>query len=370
MNRMPHAHKLHLQYADTTELTVDPMHRMDVMWGKQSGFAYALKDDVKLILEGSGCRIERALSGGEGCYIPGNCNCTVMNGGDGVCRLLLIRFQSESALVDNLCEVGSFRMPQMAAWAPEFIHAEEATDAQYYKLQARLYAIASCIMEAKEQRAVTRDSLHCYVEKTRRFMQEHYNEPIDVDETAVLSGASPSRFYQAFKKHTGFSPHKYLTMIRLNESLHVLSQPSATVKSSAHAVGYQDELYFSRLFRKNMGISPTDYMVCARKRIVSLCPAITEMLVLLGMKPAASLHEEWEMEGITQLLEEAAPEIILAPGLQEELYIKIAEMAPTIMIPGDSTWEERLLQVSSALGIPGVAERYLDNEKQRAVPNI
>jgi AraC-like DNA-binding protein len=192
-------------------------------------------------------------------------------------------------------------------------------------------------------------------------MQEHYADPIDVEELARQSGASPGRFYQAFRKHTGLSPHKYMTTVRLNVSLGMLAHSGASITEVAHSTGYSDELYFSRLFKKHMGMSPTEYAVCANKKIV-MPPIFVGDLSVLGITPEWVLDRGWSdnPDKYVGKLAESRPELILTSPIPDELRLTLSEIAPVVSLNWkEYPWKERLLEISELLGISSVAERWL-----------
>ena len=62
-----------------------------------------------------------------------------------------------------------------------------------------------------------------------------------------------------FHQRTGFSPLEYLTRLRLNHASQLMAETALSIAEIARAVGYEDPLYFSRLFRRKMGVSPTEF---------------------------------------------------------------------------------------------------------------
>lgn len=84
----------------------------------------------------------------------------------------------------------------------------------------------------------------------------NYAQSTSVTELAEMEHLSASRFAALFKRHTGLSPQRYLLDTRLRNARTMLMQTDLSVKQIAQAVGYEDALYFSRLFRKRFGESP------------------------------------------------------------------------------------------------------------------
>lgn len=91
------------------------------------------------------------------------------------------------------------------------------------------------------------------------YMNINYNKQITVDELAKLSGYSKSRFSHRFSELVGTTPIKYLNDIRLKISCQMLISTDMSVTDISISCGFYDSLYFSRVFRKKYGISPSEY---------------------------------------------------------------------------------------------------------------
>ncbi|MGM9637451.1 MAG: helix-turn-helix domain-containing protein [Eubacteriales bacterium] len=92
------------------------------------------------------------------------------------------------------------------------------------------------------------------------YLFDHFNEPIDFEKLSRMFGYSYSSFRKKFKEKTGKSPHEYLTDLRLEQAVTLLSSCLYTVSEVAWMVGYEDVSYFSRLFRKRKGRSPSAFI--------------------------------------------------------------------------------------------------------------
>ena len=91
------------------------------------------------------------------------------------------------------------------------------------------------------------------------FITAHYNAEISIRELADSCDLSQSRFMFLFKEKVGQSPHAYQQMLRLNNSMDLLASTQLNISSICSMSGYNDPLYFSRLFKKYVGMSPNQY---------------------------------------------------------------------------------------------------------------
>lgn len=97
------------------------------------------------------------------------------------------------------------------------------------------------------------------VEETIRFVRRRYGEAISLEDAAQQAGVSASYLSRVFKEKTGSGFSEYLTQVRIEESQRLLSMTSLSVKEIAMQVGYPDEKYYAKLFKKMTGIKPSDY---------------------------------------------------------------------------------------------------------------
>ncbi len=103
-------------------------------------------------------------------------------------------------------------------------------------------------------------------ERMRDYLQAHINEDISVMDLAGLIRRSRSTVHHLFVTYAGRSFKQTLIEIRLKRAAEMLrAHPAMTVKDVALAVGYQDALYFSRLFKKHYGVAPSHLPEVARR---------------------------------------------------------------------------------------------------------
>ena len=87
----------------------------------------------------------------------------------------------------------------------------------------------------------------------------HFARDLTVADVAHACHVSRSWLFHAFPEHTGFTPMSYAIHLRLQEACRLLSVTDQKVADIAAAVGYADAFYFSRLFKKHIGLSPDTY---------------------------------------------------------------------------------------------------------------
>jgi AraC family transcriptional regulator, arabinose operon regulatory protein len=95
--------------------------------------------------------------------------------------------------------------------------------------------------------------------QTVAYMKEHLDRPVRVARLAALANLSPSHYAALFKEQTGYAPIDYSIRLRMHRACQLLDTTSLPVKEIAGRVGYEDQLYFSRVFRQVNDVSPTEY---------------------------------------------------------------------------------------------------------------
>lgn len=95
------------------------------------------------------------------------------------------------------------------------------------------------------------------------YFNEYYNTDICIEEYAASRHMSTSWFIRNFRKYTGFTPMQYILEIRISNAESLLEATEYNITEISRIVGYENPLYFSRLFKKSKGLSPSEY----RKRI-------------------------------------------------------------------------------------------------------
>ncbi|MGV2806326.1 helix-turn-helix domain-containing protein, partial [Clostridium perfringens] len=111
---------------------------------------------------------------------------------------------------------------------------------------------------------------------------------------ARMANISPKYFVDLFKKTFGQTTIDYLTHVRMNHAKRYLAESDDRLRDIAQRVGYKDEFYFSRIFKKKVGMSPSEYARNSRQLIAACSSSIIGQLVALNVVPAAApLDAKW-----------------------------------------------------------------------------
>lgn len=105
----------------------------------------------------------------------------------------------------------------------------------------------------------SQDSDSFDLEKIHSLMQARIHEQLDIDTLANSVNLSKFHFIKRYKELTGTTPINHFIQLKIERACHLLDISSRTIAEVAFMVGYEDAYYFSRIFKKVMGISPTQY---------------------------------------------------------------------------------------------------------------
>ncbi|RJX39356.1 helix-turn-helix domain-containing protein [Paenibacillus pinisoli] len=223
------------------------------------------------------------------------------------------------------------------------------------------------------------------IQTTIEYMERRLSKPLQVSELPRLAGMTPSSYCRAFKKLTGLSPGSYLTKLRMLKAKELMTDKQASLRDIAVSVGYQDELYFSRVFKKTEGISPSVYLKRRDRKIAVVSSlALQDHLLALGILPIAApsfpsyhltpsgfpsyLHER--LAGTVPLNAEnpirssdvvpLGPDLILRTKLRHDLGdTHWGEEGSAILIDHSTSWEYYFRAIAGRVDRMAEAERAI-----------
>lgn len=135
-------------------------------------------------------------------------------------------------------------------------------------LQARFisFFLSACIQGISEtnnsdkKSAIWATSHQKIVRQIKDYISQHYKEDLRISELSAFAGYTPSHLIVLFKKYTNQSIHQYILKVKLQAAMELLTSGQYSIKEVAFYSGFNDPLYFSRVFRKEFGKSPSKYL--------------------------------------------------------------------------------------------------------------
>jgi two-component system response regulator YesN len=101
---------------------------------------------------------------------------------------------------------------------------------------------------------------HKQLNKAVEYIKQYYTkEDFSLKDAADVAGMSPTYFSKSFKDEMGVSYTEFVSNLRMHKAVELLDDPYNKVYEVAYAVGYSNYSHFAKVFKKNYGLSPTDY---------------------------------------------------------------------------------------------------------------
>lgn len=113
------------------------------------------------------------------------------------------------------------------------------------------------LMESRENQS--KENIQTVIAKTQEYIANNYHKDLSIEEVSELADLSISHFCLLFKQVTGLTFLEYLTQCRIEKAKYILKNSQVKVYQVAPLVGYQDPRYFTQVFKKVTGMTPTEY---------------------------------------------------------------------------------------------------------------
>jgi AraC-like DNA-binding protein len=127
------------------------------------------------------------------------------------------------------------------------------------RMESGLLRFLAELMDVFGMNTPQSDSGYSYVQKAIQFIDRNYSCNINVEKIAKSAGVSRSHLYRLFMTYINMPPNEYLTRYRINKAAAFLKDCGLTVGEAAYSTGFSDQLYFSRVFKKYMGMPPSKF---------------------------------------------------------------------------------------------------------------
>lgn len=175
-------------------------------------------------------------------------------GTDAFCLLNHTDFSEDSPVLEQV----SLSM-EIEQKIKKVYEAQGNTFCDAVSMTGELYSMIAMLMENSSPETKQKNLQKDRVEQAVRYIEEHYSYPITIGDIAEYTGVCRSHLYRMFQKVLKKSPKDYVEEYRIRQACQLLAETGLPITTVAHSVGYEDNLYFSKAFKKNMGRTPSDY---------------------------------------------------------------------------------------------------------------
>lgn len=136
-------------------------------------------------------------------------------------------------------------------------HAKESP----FHLIGHLYLFFDYLMQSSKSTKLVHSSKMSdfYIKEAIHFIEQNFQNNITVEEIASVCGINRSYFGKIFRKSIGRSPQEFLMNYRMVKATELLKLTSLSIAEIGSAVGYENQLHFSRAFKTIYGISPRQW---------------------------------------------------------------------------------------------------------------
>ncbi|ASA21115.1 response regulator [Paenibacillus donghaensis] len=153
----------------------------------------------------------------------------------------------------------------------QFEHMNNQTQWSLERLLGKLHTLGTLsdmIAALKEEfeewmkqgnKPVSREDGRSVVEKSKRYIESNYHKDLSMEEVSELADLSISHFCTLFKQVSGYTFLEYVTHCRMEKAKYILQNSNVKVYQVAPLVGYQDPRYFTQVFKKATGQTPSEY---------------------------------------------------------------------------------------------------------------
>lgn len=143
----------------------------------------------------------------------------------------------------------------------EMLYMTQNRESSPFHLIGHLYLFLDYMMRSSADTNIQKGSQlrDFYIHEALNFMEHNFQNDISVEDVAAVCGLNRSYFGKIFKQAVGKSPQEFLLSYRMAKATELLKLTQLSIGDISQAVGYDNQLHFSRAFKNIYGMSPREW---------------------------------------------------------------------------------------------------------------
>ena len=142
----------------------------------------------------------------------------------------------------------------------EMLYIAEHHDAPPFHLMGHLYLFIDYLSRSSSSQIATSGRVRdFYIKEALNYIEQNFQNDISVENIASFCGLNRTYFGRIFKETVGKSPQQFLLSYRMAKAAELLKLTELTINDVGNAVGYPNQLHFSRAFKNVYGVSPREW---------------------------------------------------------------------------------------------------------------
>lgn len=195
--------------------------------------------------------------------MDGNAMIAAMRADDAVCHIPVVALTARTSTVD--------RLQTLETGADEYLTKPFSAAVLRFTIDRAVSSIRAARHDVAERMAAGVGSMQPlppsiqpaderFVEKVMEYMEANMdNSELTIDDFAAAMALSRTVFYRKLKAITGLSPVDFVKDMRVKRAVQLIGRGGMTLSQIAFMTGFNDPKYFSKCFKRQMGMTPSDY---------------------------------------------------------------------------------------------------------------
>ncbi len=160
-------------------------------------------------------------------------------------------------LIILVCHAAREEGPSSSSYLNYIEYIEEIRDVDDIEIEAWAYRKFQYLLKGIQLRKTSK--IHPTIHNSIAYIEKHYTQDITLENVSDMVGLTPQYFSSYFKDEMDITFTEYVTKLRIEKAKEIIRNSQMSIQEVCYYVGYHDPNYFSRIFRKYVGCTPTRY---------------------------------------------------------------------------------------------------------------